>query len=309
MNTQHLRYAVEVERTGSISQAAENLYIGQPTLSKVIRDLEDSLGIAIFARTPRGTGATEKGARFLEYARGILREVDRMEALSQPDDPTRQEFCVSVPHADYILRATVTFAATLDPSSAIFARVRETDALSAISDVQEGRSALGVIRSASEHQTYFTDYLTRHELDSQIIWEFEPLIVMAENSPLAVIDRLDEDILKDYIEVVSGDDNVPYLTSAESGAEAGGRVIAINTKAERLELVSLMRQTYIWSSPMPTERLTRYGLVQRRCPHTNRRSRDALIYRKDSKLSALERRYIDLLFAAKNEVAFQPLPE
>ena len=40
MNTQHLRYAVEVERTGSIRQAAENLYMGQPNLSKAIRELE-----------------------------------------------------------------------------------------------------------------------------------------------------------------------------------------------------------------------------------------------------------------------------
>ena len=65
MNTQHFRYAVEVERTGSISQAAENLYISQPTISKVIKELEDTLGITIFQRTPRGTVATEKGAQFL----------------------------------------------------------------------------------------------------------------------------------------------------------------------------------------------------------------------------------------------------
>ena len=58
MNTQHFRYAVEVERTGSISQAAENLYISQPTISKVIKELEDTLGITIFQRTPRGTVAT-----------------------------------------------------------------------------------------------------------------------------------------------------------------------------------------------------------------------------------------------------------
>ena len=34
MNTLHFKYAVEVEKTGSISQAAENLFMAQPNLSK-----------------------------------------------------------------------------------------------------------------------------------------------------------------------------------------------------------------------------------------------------------------------------------
>ena len=40
MNLQQLRYAVEVAKTGSITAAAKNLYIGQPNLSKSIRELD-----------------------------------------------------------------------------------------------------------------------------------------------------------------------------------------------------------------------------------------------------------------------------
>lgn len=47
MNITHLRYAIEVEKTGSISQAADNLYMGQPNLSKAIKELEESVGITI----------------------------------------------------------------------------------------------------------------------------------------------------------------------------------------------------------------------------------------------------------------------
>ena len=50
-NLLQLKYAVEVEKTGSISKAAENLYMNQPNLSKSIRELEDDIGIAIFDRT------------------------------------------------------------------------------------------------------------------------------------------------------------------------------------------------------------------------------------------------------------------
>ena len=44
MNTLHFKYAVEVEKTRSITQAADNLYMAQPNLSKAIRELEDTLG-------------------------------------------------------------------------------------------------------------------------------------------------------------------------------------------------------------------------------------------------------------------------
>ena len=60
MNTLYFRYAVEVERSRSITQAAENLFMAQPNLSKAIKELEDSLGITIFERTPKGVIPTKR---------------------------------------------------------------------------------------------------------------------------------------------------------------------------------------------------------------------------------------------------------
>ena len=42
MNTLHFKYAVEIEKTRSITQAAENLYMAQPNLSKAIKELENT---------------------------------------------------------------------------------------------------------------------------------------------------------------------------------------------------------------------------------------------------------------------------
>ena len=39
MNIKHLQYMIEIERVGSISQAAKNLYVGQPNLSRILREL------------------------------------------------------------------------------------------------------------------------------------------------------------------------------------------------------------------------------------------------------------------------------
>ena len=48
MNTQYCRYALEVEKTGSITQAASNLFMSQPTLSKAIKDMEETVVMGIF---------------------------------------------------------------------------------------------------------------------------------------------------------------------------------------------------------------------------------------------------------------------
>ena len=65
MNLLHLKYVVEVEKTRSISKAAENLLMGQPNLSRAIRDLEQSLGVTLFRRTSKGISPTPEGEEFL----------------------------------------------------------------------------------------------------------------------------------------------------------------------------------------------------------------------------------------------------
>ena len=61
MNILHLKYAAEIAKTGSLNKAAENLYMGQPNLSRAIKELESSLGITIFRRSSKGMVATPEG--------------------------------------------------------------------------------------------------------------------------------------------------------------------------------------------------------------------------------------------------------
>ena len=65
MNVTYFKYALEVEKTASITQAANNLYMGQPNLTKAIKKLEASVGFAIFKRTQHGVYPTKKGFHFV----------------------------------------------------------------------------------------------------------------------------------------------------------------------------------------------------------------------------------------------------
>ena len=61
MDLRQLDHFLAIFRRGSISAAAEELGVAQPTLTKSLRMLEASLGVALFKRHPRGVDPTEHG--------------------------------------------------------------------------------------------------------------------------------------------------------------------------------------------------------------------------------------------------------
>lgn len=82
MTLQQLRYAIEIEKCGSLSKAAKKLFVSQPNLSNAIKDLETEVGITLFKRNNRGVQVTEKGTTFLTYARSVLHQCEEMKHIS-----------------------------------------------------------------------------------------------------------------------------------------------------------------------------------------------------------------------------------
>lgn len=72
MELRHLRYFVAVAEAGSLSRAAEKLFIAQPPLSLQIRQFEDEIGAALFNRHPKGMKLTPAGEALLPNARDLL---------------------------------------------------------------------------------------------------------------------------------------------------------------------------------------------------------------------------------------------
>lgn len=79
----HLRYFEAVAEHQHFGRAAEACSVSQPALSVQVRDLEETLGLALFERAPRNVRLTGFGEDFRERARAILRDVDALDELAR----------------------------------------------------------------------------------------------------------------------------------------------------------------------------------------------------------------------------------
>lgn len=310
MNTQHLKYAIEVERTCSITQAAENLFMGQPSLSKAIKELEDSIGYPIFERTSKGVTPTRKGIEFLSYAKNILNQIDKMLALSDTANTNIQNFNISIPRGSYIGDAITRFVSELDETKGINVNVHETNSMQIINNITDGPFNMGIIRYQTEYENYFLNYLNEKQLRYELLWEFEPLALMSVEHPLAQCEILDHRELEEYTEILHGDTFIPYLMQGTSvvpnnDSTKSTKKIYVYERCTQYDMLSTIPTTYMWVSPIPEKWLSRYHLIQRKCKTLENRYKDMLIYPKDYKFTELERKFINKLSEAKNDVSFE----
>lgn len=215
MNTLHFKYAVEIEKTRSITQAAQNLYMAQPNLSKAIKELENTLGIIIFRRTSKGVIPTDQGLKFLEFAKKILIQLDNMESIYAPNKEQNRKLRISVPRAGYISKAFSEYIAEMASCDDMEIYFCETNSMRTIEHIREHGYDFGIIRYNTAHEKYFTDFLAEKNLDAKPLWEYEMLAVMSAEHPLADAESLDyAELSSQYTELCQGDDSVPYVPGA-----------------------------------------------------------------------------------------------
>ncbi|MCI5840948.1 MAG: LysR family transcriptional regulator [Clostridium sp.] len=306
MNLMHIKYAVEVANEGSINKAAEKLYVGQPNLSRAIKELEASLGVKIFERSAKGMGLTSDGETFIRYAKTILRQVDEVESIFNGSGSVKKRFSISVPRASYISDAFARFSHSLTNEAEAEIIYKETNSLRAIKNILHEDYKLGIIRYAENYDKYFKTMLDEKDMQYEMITEFSCVLAMSRDNPLASAEKITFDALKDYIEIAHADPYVPSLPLSQVRKEELpdniGRRIFVFERASQFELLSENPETFMWVSPIPQKLLDRYDLVQIPCEENKKIYKDILIYKRDYKLTALDKAFIDELCKSKREM-------
>lgn len=306
MNLLHMKYAVVVAETKSINKAAELLYVGQPTLSRAIKELETGLGVAIFERSAKGMFLTPDGETFVRYAKTVLEQVDAIEEMFKKGRASKKRFSVSVPRASYITEAFAAFSTLIEKNSPIEIFYKETNSMRTLRNVLQDNYKLGIVRYAENYDKYYKAMMEEKGLEHELVTKFRYVLLMNKNSPLAKKESITYDDLKDKVEIAHADPYVPSLPLAQIKKEelpdnSEGRIFVFE-RASQFELLSSNEETFMWVSAIPQKLLERYGLTQRICEENRRVYKDVLIYRKDYTLSALDNLFIEQLVKAKRNV-------
>lgn len=197
MRIQQLQYVIKIVETGSMNEAAKQLYITQPSLSNAVRNLETEMGIQIFIRNPKGITLTKDGMEFLSYARQILEQTALLEERYKGDNTSRELFSVSSQHYAFVVNAFVAlFNGTDMTQYELF--LRETRTWEIIDDVKNFRSEIGVLFLNSYNRDVLTKLFDDNSLIATTLFTTTPHIFVSKSNPLANRKKLNMKDLEDY---------------------------------------------------------------------------------------------------------------
>lgn len=184
MTLQQLTYLVKVAECGNITDAAEQLYISQPSLSTAIRNLEKEMGVTAFNRTKKGVTVTRDGEELLSFARMLLEQADIMKehfGVAEKRDP---KFSVSCQHYSFAVNAFVDVVNEFDADKYSFI-LRETQTGEIIDDVAQGKSEIGILYLSEHNEEVITKLLKKNELVFEELFVADPHVFLCKDHPLA----------------------------------------------------------------------------------------------------------------------------
>lgn len=184
VNLRHLEYFVKVSKMGSINKAAQALYISQPYLGKIIHDLEANLGVKLFNRSRSGVSLTAEGLEFLERSKKILREMDQLWFLQQPETVVSESLAVSMTRFSHIMESFSKIVMLHKSEPSFSHRLYEGNCDEVIEDVASGRVNVGVLHFDDRKQKAMTQLLESKGLEYHFLAKVEPHIIISRNHPL-----------------------------------------------------------------------------------------------------------------------------
>ena len=184
MTIQQLQYAVTIANCGSINEAAKQLYISQPSLSYVIKELEKELHVTLFLRTNRGISVTPDGDEFLGYARQILEQYLLMEDRFLGTKSRKTRFSVSMQHYTFAVQAFIRVAKAHGIDQYAFA-VHETKTAEVIQNVESLKSEIGVLYLDRSNREILQKLFRASDLEFIPLFDCPISVYLAKDHPLS----------------------------------------------------------------------------------------------------------------------------
>ena len=238
MTLQQLRYVTMVAETGTITEAANRLYISQPSLTNAIHELEKEMNIVIFNRTNKGISLSREGEDFLGYARQILEQAAILEDKYKGNGGGKKQYCVSTQHYSFAVNAFVDLIKEYGQDEYDFS-LRETQTYEIIEDVARLRSEIGILFLNDFNEAVINKILKSYDLEFHQLYVAKPHVFISRKHPLAGKDRITNEELEEYpyLSFEQGEHNSFYFSEEVFAAVERKKNIRVRDRATLFNLL------------------------------------------------------------------------
>ena len=299
MKLQQLEYVIAIAQEGSITAAAKKLYQAQPNISIALKELESEIGMQIFWRTPNGMVLTPEGEDFLLRAKEIVESMHSLESdYSNRSDDTvslRIESTIS----SYVAAAVGIWINSFPEADKISIHLMETVTNKIIEDVSGGRADIGVIRIPSSQLGVYAEQLKSRKLSCRTVTEYTMKLLMRADHPLAKYDDVPFEELKNYVQILHGDDELSVFgrncVNPEYSEESQNKLLYVYDRGSKMSLMNTAKNAFMWVSPVPKQAFPDKGVVVKNCSYANIHMRDLVVCKKSNENNRVIKEFIEFL--------------
>lgn len=242
MTLQQLKYLVEISKCGSISLAAQNLFIAQPSLSKSIKELETEFGVTLLERNRHGVSFTVEGMEFLGYATRILEQAGSLKEHFSHSTSAEDtiHLTISSQHYMFVVDALISFMKHIGNSHQYTLSIREGRTSQVIQDVLVQQSQIGIIYVSNVTQSFMNRLFQKSGLEFIPFREFPPYVYLNRQHPLAGQESLTiEDLAPyPYVRYEQGVDPYQYSEEIIIPEATAGKTVFVTDRSTMLSIIS-----------------------------------------------------------------------
>ena len=294
MTLQQLTYLVMVADCGNITEAAEKLFISQPSLSAAIHNLEKEMGVTAFTRSNKGVTVTREGEELLSFARMLLEQADNMKEHFGNEEKRVPKFSVSCQHYSFAVNAFVDVINQYNVEKYSFI-LRETQTGEIIDDVAQGKSELGILYLSEHNEDVLSKLLKKNELIFEELFIANPHVFISKEHPLAKKESLTIEDLRPYPYLVfeQGERNSFYFSEEFLSVLDFPKNIQVRDRATLFNL-AIGLNGFTVSSGVLDQKLNGENIIARPL-EMNCKMRIGMVRRKNMLLSRYAKAYVEAI--------------
>lgn len=184
MTNNQIQYMIEVARTGSVNQAARNLFISQSALSNAIRSVEQEFGRKIFHRSSRGVTLTPFGKLFIAYITPISHQLEQLYAMRNTDVNSQIPSLSIISNGFYYITDLLAALGERYASNGLRVFLQEEYSGNFLEPICNRAVDLGIVRIWSCYRSYNLEEFSNKKLVYHPICELQIGVDLGEKNPL-----------------------------------------------------------------------------------------------------------------------------